>query len=407
MPFTSPIDPYTGVPAARFGLYVHFPYCLAKCPYCDFAVAVVRQVPEERYARAVLAELDARLAAEPSLRARPLESLFFGGGTPSLWHPRQVAHVLEGIAARLSVAQGAEVSLEANPSMADAERFAGYRAAGVNRLSLGVQSFQEQTLRALGREHSGPEAVAAYEAARRAGFAVVSMDFIYGVHGQTRAQVEADARQAVALGPEHLSTYALTVEREALAVATPLSRRLERGELPLPPDEEVVEMGRALREVYAAGGLERYEISNHARPGCGSRHNALYWTGGEYLALGVGATGMVLTSGEGERPAGYRSVNLRGSEAYMRAVEEGRLPESSREALGPEELFAERLSMGLRLRSGVDWEAVCARYGQPAEPRRVEVERLVRHGLARREGARLVLTDAGADVHSAICARLI
>ena len=407
MDFAGPIDPLTGTAAARFGLYVHFPYCLAKCPYCDFAVAVVREVPEERYARAVLAELDARLAAEPSLRARPLESIFLGGGTPSLWHPRHVAHVLEGVAARLKVAPGAEVSLEANPSVADAERFAGYRAAGVNRLSLGVQSFQAETLRALGREHSGPEAVRAFELARRAGFPVVSMDFIYGVHGQSRAQVEADARQAVALQPEHLSTYALTVEREVLAVATPLSRQLDEGVLVLPPDEEVVDMAQALRDVYAAHGLVRYEISNHARPGLGSRHNALYWTGGEYLALGVGATGMLLTSGVGERPTGYRYVNPRGSDAWMRAVEAGGPLDASREALGPQELFEERLAMGLRLRSGVDWEAVCTRHGMDPEPRRAEVARLVRHGLARLDGPRLVLTDAGADVHSAICARLM
>ncbi|ATB31145.1 radical SAM family heme chaperone HemW [Melittangium boletus] len=408
MGFAGPIDPLTGTPAARFGLYVHFPYCVSKCPYCDFAVAVVREVPEERYARAVLTELDARLAADPSLRERPLESLFLGGGTPSLWHPRWVAHVLEGVAARLRVAPDAEVSLEANPSLADAERFAGYRAAGVNRLSLGMQSFQAETLQALGREHTGPQAVAAYEMARRADFPVVSMDFIYGVHGQSRAQVEEDARQAVALAPEHLSTYALTVEREVLAVATPLSRQLDAGTLALPPDETVVEMAQTLRDVYADGGLLRYEISNHARPGLGSRHNALYWTGGEYLALGVGATGMLLTSAPGAPPQGYRYVNPRGSGAYLRAVEEGSaLTAASREDLGAQELFEERLSMGLRLRSGVDWEAVCARYGQSPEPRRAEVARLVKHGLARLEGARLVLTDAGADVHSAICARLL
>jgi oxygen-independent coproporphyrinogen-3 oxidase len=407
MEFAGPIDALTGTPAARFGLYVHFPYCVSKCPYCDFAVAVVREVPEERYARAVLTELDARLAAEPSLRERSLESIFLGGGTPSLWHPRWVALVLEGVAARMRVAPGAEVSLEANPSLADAGRFAGYRAAGVNRLSLGVQSFQAETLQALGREHSGAQAVAAFEMARAAGFDVVSMDFIYGVHGQSRAQVEADARQAVALAPEHLSTYALTVEREVLAVATPLSRQLDEGSLVLPPDETVVEMAQALRDVYAGGGLHRYEISNHARPGLGSRHNALYWTGGEYLALGVGATGMWLTSSAGAPPEGSRYVNPRGSGAYLRAVEEGRPVEASREALSSEELFEERLSMGLRLRSGVDWEAVCTRYGQSPAPRRAEVERLVRHGLARLDGARLVLTDAGADVHSAICARLL
>jgi oxygen-independent coproporphyrinogen-3 oxidase len=401
MPFPAPIDPHTGMPAARFGLYLHFPYCLAKCPYCDFAVAVARQVPEERYARAVLTELDARLAALPELREKPLESLFLGGGTPSLWHPKYVARVLEGIAARLKVAPGAEVSLEANPEVADAERYAGFHAAGVNRLSLGVQSFQPETLKALGRAHDGLEAEAAFRMARRVGFEVVSMDFIYGVHGQTRAQVEADARRAVALEPEHLSTYALTLEREVLAEDTPLAKRLARGEVALPVDEEVVAMAATLREVYAAHGLGRYEISNHAREGYSSRHNALYWTGGEYLALGVGATGMLHT------PVPHRYVNLRSAEAYLRAVEEGSLPEASREELSSEELFAERLAMGLRLRSGVDWEAVCATYGQDPEPRRAEVARMVAHGLAEPRGRRLVLTDAGADLHSAICARLI
>lgn len=389
------------MPAARFGLYLHFPYCLAKCPYCDFAVAVPRQVPEERYAHAILKELDTRLAAAPELRGRRLESLFLGGGTPSIWHPRWVAHVLEGVAARLPLAEGAEISLEANPDAADAERFAGYRAAGVNRLSLGVQSFQAETLKALGREHDGATAVAAFEAARRAGFEAVAMDFIFGVHGQTVAQVEADARQAVALQPEHLSTYALTLDRESLAVDTPLAKQLARGQVVLPEDDTVVEMGRTLREVYGAHGLHRYEISNYARLGYSSRHNALYWTGGEYLALGVGATGML------HAPSPYRYVNGRSPEKYLRAVEHGVLPEDSREALGPEELFAERLAMGLRLRGGVDWEALCALYAQCPEPRREEIARLVEHGLATLKDGRLVLTDKGADLHSAISARLI
>ncbi|MCP3104568.1 radical SAM family heme chaperone HemW [Myxococcus sp. K15C18031901] len=401
MPFDAPVDPLTGMPAARFGLYLHFPYCLAKCPYCDFAVAVARQVPEERYAHAVLAELDARLAAVPALRSRPLESIFLGGGTPSLWHPRHVARVLEGIAARMAVSPGAEVSLEANPERADAERFAGYRAAGVNRLSLGVQSFQARTLAALGRAHDAAQVERAVELARRADFPVVALDFIYGVHGQVLAEVEDDARRAVALAPEHLSTYALTVERDVLAVDTPLSKQLQRGELTLPPDDDVVAMSHRVREVYGAAGLTRYEVSNHARPGFSSRHNALYWTGGEYLALGVGATGMLLT------PTPSRYVNLRSPEKYLREVEAGRLPEEGREELGPEELFAERLAMGLRLVSGVDWEAVCRRYGQPVEPRRVEVARLVEHGFATLTDGRLALTEKGADVHSAVCARLL
>jgi oxygen-independent coproporphyrinogen-3 oxidase len=316
-----------------------------------------------------------------------------------------VQQVLEGLHARLPIAEGAEVSLEANPSVADAERYAGYRAAGVNRLSLGVQSFQPETLRALGRDHDAAQAEGAFRAARSARFESVSLDFIYGVHGQSLAQVRADATRAAALEPEHLSTYALTVEREELAEDTPLAKRLARGELQLPPDELVVDMAQAVREAYGARGLVRYEVSNHARPGHSSRHNALYWTGGEYLALGVGATGMLHLPGTAL--AGARYTNLRSPEQYLTAVEAGRLPEASREALSARELFEERFAMGLRLRSGVDWEQLCLAYGEDPAPRRAEVSRLLAHGLATLSGPRLVLTDAGADVHSEVCARLL
>jgi oxygen-independent coproporphyrinogen-3 oxidase len=396
------VDPLTGVSAARFGLYVHFPYCLSKCPYCDFASTAAKEVPEERYARAVLRELELRLSERPDLAGRRAQSVYFGGGTPSLWSPRHVAAVLEGLAARLPFEDGLEITLEANPGAADASRFRGYREAGINRLSIGVQSFQPETLRALGREHDGPTAERAYRAARAAGFENVSLDFIYGVHGQTLEQVQADARRAAALGPDHLSAYALTLEKEALAEEVPLARQLQRGEVHLPADEVVVAMGRAVAEVYGAAGLLRYEISNHARPGYHSRHNALYWTGGDYLALGVGATGAL----HGGR-AGHRYANDRSADRYLRRVESAQLPESGREPLGPAELFEERLAMGLRLTAGVDLPAVCGAYGVPLEPRLPVVRHLQAGGLADWDGRRLALTPAGADLHSAISARLM
>lgn len=399
----APLDPLTGVPAARLGLYLHFPYCRAKCPYCDFAVAVARRVPHTAYADAVLRELATRLAAEPWLAGRRLGSVFLGGGTPSLWEPREVGRVLAALDAALPLLPGAEVSLEANPAIADVGAYAGYRAAGVNRLSLGVQSFQPGLLRALGRDHGPAEARAAVAAARAAGFDNVALDVIYGVQGQTVAEAEADAREAAALAPEHLSAYALTVEREVLGEETVLSRRLKRGELHLPPDDTLLEMGRVQRAVWEAAGLARYEVSNFARSGRTSRHNALYWTGGEYLALGAGATGML------RAPAGaLRYHNTRGAERYLARAGAGQLPEDEREALGPQELFAERLAMGLRLTGGVAWEEVCRQHGQDVASRRAEVERLVAHGLARWAGeGRLALTDAGLDVHSAVCARLL
>jgi oxygen-independent coproporphyrinogen-3 oxidase len=185
-----PLDPRTGVEAARFGVYVHFPYCLSKCPYCDFASIAAKTMPEARYTDAIERELDLR--AERLTARPPVDSIFIGGGTPSLWRPAFVARVLERLAKRLPLAADVEITLEANPGAADLERFAAYRAAGINRLSMGVQSFAPTTLAALGRAHDGPTALRAFAAARAAGFDNVSMDFIYGVHGQTVAQVEAD-----------------------------------------------------------------------------------------------------------------------------------------------------------------------------------------------------------------------
>ncbi|MFL5320696.1 MAG: radical SAM family heme chaperone HemW, partial [Myxococcaceae bacterium] len=314
MPIDAPIDPLTNLSAARFGLYIHFPYCLARCPYCDFAVTVAREIPEKRYADAILRELDLRIAEWPELRGRRLDSIFFGGGTPSLWQAEHVERVIEGVRSRFDLSPTAEISLEANPEVADAGRYEGYRRAGVNRLSLGVQSFDERTLRSLGRAHDAAQAERAFHIARAAGFDVVSMDFIYGVQGQSVEQVRADAERAASLRPDHVSAYALTVERDVLAVETTLSRQLRKGELTLPEESELVEMANAVVQGFEGAGLQRYETSNFARAGLHSRHNALYWTGGEYLAAGVGAVGLV---------HGVRYTNQRGTEHYLSSVEAG------------------------------------------------------------------------------------
>jgi oxygen-independent coproporphyrinogen-3 oxidase len=395
---SAPVDPRTGIEAARFGVYVHFPYCLSKCPYCDFASTAAKVVPEERYTTALLAELRLRVSTY-GLQGREVHSIFIGGGTPSLWQPANVGRVLDALGKAFVVAREAEVTLEANPGAADADRFAGYRAAGVTRLSMGVQSFTPATLAALGRTHDAATARKAFDAGRAAGFDNLSMDFIYGVQGQTVAQVEADARAAVALAPEHLSAYALTLDRASLAEEVPLAKQLARGEARLPDDDTVVAMQRVVRDVYAAAGLSRYEVSNYARAGLHSRHNALYWTGGEYLALGVGATGYLAGT--------FRYVNHRSPERYLVEVEAGRLPEASRESLSDVERFEERVAMGLRLTTGVELSAVCEDFGQDFAPRRAVVEHLVAGGLATWSGGRLALTDAGLDVHSAIAARLM
>ena len=394
------VDPLTGLEVARRGLYVHFPYCLRRCPYCDFTIAIARTVPGERYADAVLAELRLRLAQRPAWTDRPLDSIYLGGGTPSLWEAREVGRVLEGIAGALPLAADAEVSLEANPEVADTARLAGYRAAGVNRLSLGIQSFEPAVLTTLGRSHSPLDAEAAFRAARAAGFENVSIDLIHGVPGQSLAGAVDDARRAVVLGPEHVSSYVLTVEREHLGAETVFSRRLRQGRLALPEDDAVVEMVDAVGEVLSSAGLERYEISSHAVRGRHSRHNALYWTGGESLALGAGAVGF-----RREGSGAVRTTNLRSTPRWLQAVEAGKLPDEERETLGPEDLYEERLLLGLRLRSGLDLTRLWAEAGRA--PRSAEVELLVRDGFLEPLGLRFRLTRRGAHLHQEISARLV
>lgn len=391
----APLDPLTGIQAARFAVYVHFPYCLSKCPYCDFASTAAPQIPQARYASAVLNELAARAA---QWKGRSIDAVYFGGGTPSLWDARHVGEVLNALAAAAALPKTAEVTLEANPGAADAARFAEYRAAGINRLSIGVQSFQAEQLHALGREHSGTDAVAAFKAARAAGFRNVSLDFIYGVHGQTLQNVMADAVSAAALQPEHLSAYALTLDKEVLAEEVPLARQLSRGEVQLPPDDEVVAMQRAVSEVFAAAGLERYEVSNYARPGFHSRHNAAYWTGGEYLAVGSGATGRVGTT---------RYSNQRSADKWLHQLEAGRLAEVVSEPLSADQLLGERIAMGLRLVSGVDVLAAAKAHGVDVKERERSLKFFASQGLLTRVGGRAALTPKGFDLHSAIAARLM
>ncbi len=418
-PPRAPVDPLTGIEAARFALYLHFPYCLSKCPYCDFASTAARQVPEVRYADAVLRELELRLKARPELAGRKLDAVFLGGGTPSLWDPRHVARVLGGVFSVLPLAEGAEVTLEANPGASDAGRFGGYREAGVNRLSIGVQSFHPDTLKFLGRAHDDRAAVAAFRSARAAGFDNVSLDFIYGVPGQTLQMAREDALRAADLGSEHLSAYALTLDRESLAEEVPLARQLSRGEVSLPPDDAVLAMQRAVRDAYRAAGLHRYEVSNYARRGHHSRHNAAYWTGGEYLALGSGATGYLAEAAQpGHR--GLRWQNHRSAERYLQSVEEGKLPVANEEPLGSSELFGERVAMGLRLApgeapaaEGLDLAATFRAFGLGEAETREKLQRadaLVKRGLLVRggtEGQRLAPTDEGLDLHSAVAAWLM
>jgi oxygen-independent coproporphyrinogen-3 oxidase len=379
-----------------FGVYIHFPYCLSKCPYCDFASRAEAVVPEERYTAAVLRELRAR---REGTGEREVDSIYFGGGTPSLWSPANVARVLAEARALWAVKPGAEITLEANPGTTDEARFAGFREAGVNRLSIGVQSFASQELVALGRKHSGDDAARAYRTARAAGFTNVSLDLMHGAERQTPEAAARDAATAVALGPEHISCYALTLV--GLAEEVPMARAVRRGELTLPDDEVTSEMGDAVRQELSRGGYARYEISNYARKGFEAVHNSLYWRGGEYAAAGCGACGFVR-----EGPGGVRYANDRSPEKYMARVEATGTGEASRERVSRDEHLRERLFTGLRLAEGLDLARLekdldCDVRGRFAP----QVERITREGLGSFDGRTLRLNDRGLDLHSEVSLR--
>ena len=380
----------------QFGVYIHFPYCLSKCPYCDFASRAEAVIPQQRYTDSVVRELRVRAAQFPDRKAI---SIYFGGGTPSLWDPAELGRVLREIRSLWSVEPDAEVTLEANPGTTDEERFAAFRELGVNRLSVGVQSFAPAQLVALGRKHSGSDAVRAFETARAAGFRNVSLDLIHGAERQTPQLAARDAAAAVALGPEHISCYALTLH--GLAEEVPMAKALRRGELTLPDDEVVSEMGDAVRGELGKGGYARYEISNYARSGRESVHNSLYWRGGEYAAVGCGACGFLRQGG-----GGLRYANDRSPERYMERVERSGTGEAFSERISPEDHLRERMFTGLRLAEGIDLAALERDLDLPVRERHAAaIGRIVGEGLGSLDGAILRLNDRGFDLHTEVSLR--
>jgi oxygen-independent coproporphyrinogen-3 oxidase len=382
-----------------FGIYIHFPYCLSKCPYCDFASRAEKVIPQESYTEAVLRELRARSADFPD---REAISIYFGGGTPSLWDPPQLGRVLAEARSLWRVRPDAEVTLEANPGTTDEERFSAFRRLGVNRLSIGVQSFAPAQLVSLGRKHSPHDAVRAFETARKAGFENVSLDLIHGAEGQTPQLAARDAAAAVALSPEHISCYALTLV--GLAEDVPMAKAVRRGELRLPDDEAQEEMGFEVRGELQRGGYARYEISNYAQPGFEAVHNSLYWRGGEYVAAGCGASGFSKASGNSFE--GRRYTNDRSPERYMERVEATGVGEASFEEIDAEQHLRERIFTGLRLAEGVDLAALSEDLGIPVRDRyAAQIERIVREDLGALQGSVLRLNERGLDLHTEVSLR--
>jgi putative oxygen-independent coproporphyrinogen III oxidase len=385
-PFADQGDP------KAFGVYIHWPFCLSKCPYCDFNSHVRREaIDEQRFVRAFTAEIAATAARVPG---RTVSTIFFGGGTPSLMRPATVAALIEAVAAAWRMAPDAEITLEGNPTSVEADRFRGYRTAGVNRVSLGVQALDDRALTALGRTHSAAEALAALGVARSV-FGRYSFDLIYARPNQSPREWGDELRSALQEAGEHISLYQLTVEPDTPFAALHAAGKLE------PPDKDTA---RALydvtQDITAAHGMPAYEISNHARPGGECRHNLVYWRAREYAGIGPGAHGRLDVDGQRRATATEKRP-----EAWLSRVETFGHGVIADDVLTSSESADEFLVMGLRLAEGID----LARYeriaGRALDSSRIAM--LHRHGLVETSPAgRLRVTLPGFPLLDAVVADL-
>lgn len=340
----------------RFGIYVHFPYCTKKCPYCDFASFTTQpaDIPHEAYRRAVVAELDLRLAARTEWPT--VTSVFFGGGTPSLWAPRELGAVVSALRARLDFAPGVEITAECNPSSLDRAKASALLEVGVNRLSVGIQSLDAERLAFLGRFHDVESGLAAVRAAREAGVQRLSCDLIFAVAGGRPQAAEDAQREVIALaefGLTHLSAYGLTIEP-----GTRFGELAKKSRLPVAPDDVFADSFLAIDEALTARGFSHYEVSNYALPGEEARHNLATWRGWDYLGLGSSAVGTLSDPATG---VAHRTKNHPNPATYMRASTEGRLEHVEAEELDRTTRLREALMLGLRLEAGVDLEELARR----------------------------------------------
>jgi oxygen-independent coproporphyrinogen-3 oxidase len=375
-----------------FGVYVHWPFCLSKCPYCDFNSHVRHTaIDEERFARAFAREIATTAARTPG---RTVTSIFLGGGTPSLMKPQTVGAVLDAIGQHWNVDKGVEVTLEANPTSVEATRFAGYRAAGVNRVSLGVQALDDASLKALGRMHSAREALDAVAIARRS-FDRYSFDLIYARPDQSADAWTRELKVAISEAAEHLSLYQLTIEE-----GTPFFGLHRAGKLKTPDEDLARQLYDVTQEVCAAHGLPSYEISNHARPGAECRHNLVYWRGQEYAGIGPGAHGRLDIGG-----IRHATATDKRPEAWLTRVEEDGHGIATEDLLDSEQRADEFLLMGLRLAEGIDPKRYAALAGRPLDPHRIAA--LKEDGaIVMDESGRLRVTQDGFPLLDAVVADL-
>ncbi len=379
-----------------FALYVHIPWCRHVCPYCDFTVYATSSPPETAYVAGLRRELRARATEGPFAR-RAAKSVFLGGGTPSLFSPGALASLLAETTRCFGIGAGAEVTLEANPGTLSRASLAGYRAAGVNRLSLGAQSFHAAHLRTLGRDHAPEDISAAVDAARAAGFENVSLDLIFAVPGASLADWEQDLAAAIALAPTHVSAYSLTYEE-----GTPFHRWRSAGRIVAVPEDDEAAMAEATAHRLADAGYERYEISSWARPGWAAQHNLSYWDGSDYLGIGTGAHSFT------SLPApGRRWINERIPERYLATIRTRGTAVASEEPLSEAEARAEFSFCGLRQTAGVDLDAFRRRFGVRLDDAFPHVQTLLADGLVEEAGARLRLTSTGLRFADTVAATFV
>ena len=380
-----------------FSLYIHIPWCQAKCPYCDFNSHAAAVWPEDEYVRALIAEIDRR-AAEPAWHGKRLRTIFFGGGTPSLFAARSIGRVLDSAQRRFGFESDIEITLESNPGTVAFTKLAEMRAAGVNRISFGAQSFNPAILKFLGRIHSADETREAARAARRAGFDRLNLDLIFAVPGQTGDDLRNDIAEVVALGPDHISAYNLTFEE-----GTAFFTEMKRGRIaPLPSDDQAA-MYALVREELPRRGFPMYEISNYAQPGHEARHNLTYWHGESYLGVGAGAHSFA-RAGAG----GRRWWNERMPARYSAAALAGGLAEAGAETVDAAVAAGEFVFLNLRLREGFALSDFELRFGVSFDARfGTRAATLFDAGLLLREGGRVRLSVRGLELADSIFAEFV
>ncbi|MBI5642190.1 MAG: radical SAM family heme chaperone HemW [Deltaproteobacteria bacterium] len=380
----------------KIGIYVHIPYCVSKCPYCDFKSVVDSGLDESKYIDSLLRELDRVLGKEGALRSREIESIYLGGGTPSLFSSASAGRIIREVKDAFDLDVSPEITVEVNPDTVNREKFEGYKEAGVNRISIGFQSLNDGVLKTLGRTHSAKRAVDAFMDAREACFDNIGVDLIFAVPGQTVADWEESLMQAVRLSPEHISLYGLTLEE-----GTPFCKKYKDSSV-LPSEDDYALMYGKATEVLKESGYVHYEISNWARPGKQSIHNQRYWLGGDYIGLGVSAHSFLSYPGWGRRWWNEVAIS-----AYMDGVQAGGAAVAGAEALTREEALTEAMFLGLRmLKRGLRGDGFKKRFGISIKEAFKGWRLLKEEGLLKIDGEDMHLTGKGVLVSDEVFARM-